>query len=164
MNVFIRNGFSILIAGLFLCGLPISPAWGGEGTITAGTPSKITMNVLFMYDEACFHSNATPKCPEWEKLFKEGSRLLYDATQKQVRFEKIKLMNNCNNASAKADVQIYNDNQGANAHVGGFGTSGLRIRLSQTHKTVTTGTTPGTRGQVGLVHEMGHYFFGLLDE
>lgn len=41
--------------------------------------------------------------------------------------------------------------------------AGWRIRLSQTHKTVTTSGS-GDRGQFGLIHEMGHYAFGLKDE
>ncbi|MBN1658449.1 MAG: VWA domain-containing protein [Anaerolineae bacterium] len=135
----------------------------GDGTYTAGTPDEIVLNVAFQYDEPCFHTSPV-SCPAWETLFKEGSKLLYDGTEKQVRISKVRFYNNCLEANAKADVHIYNDTEGARAHVGGLGVSGTRIRLSQTHKTVTTGTGTGNRGQFGLVHEMGHYVFGLLDE
>lgn len=159
----LKKALFLLMVALAFSAVPGLTAWGGEGTFTSGTPNQIDLNVLFMYDEACFHANPI-KCPDWETLFKEGSKLLYDATQKQVKIGKIKFFNACPNAVSKADVQINNDNQGADAHVGGIGKNATRIRLSQTHKTVTTGAGAGNRGQFGLVHEMGHYVFALLDE
>lgn len=138
---------------LALLASPVSEA--GTGTYTAGNPDTIELRVLFMYDE--------PDPVSFEPLFNEASRLLYNATEKQVRFSKIIVYNNCSKVSRKADVHIYDDSEGASAHVGGLGRSGRRIRLSQTHKTVTT-SGAGDRGQLGLVHEIGHYAFALLDE
>lgn len=138
-------------------------AWSaiaGNGTYTDSSPDLIELHVSFMYNEPCF---GTAGCADWEKLFKESSKLLYDATEKQVKFSKIYFYNNCPEAGNKADVKIYNDTQGASAHTPGLGKPGLRIRLSQTHKTVTTSGS-GNRGQFGLIHEMGHYAFGLKDE
>ena len=40
---------------------------------------------------------------------------------------------------------------------------GWEIDLGQGHKIVTTAGA-GDRGQLGLVHEMGHFVFGILDE
>lgn len=148
-----------LIAAIILL-LLLSSVDAGDGTYTDLSPDQIDLHVMFMYDEACF---AGANCAEWETLFKEGSKLLYDASERQIRISTIYFYNNCPDASNKADVKIYDDTNLANAHPGGLGKSGYRIRLSQTHKTVTT-SGAGDRGQFGLVHELGHYAFGLSDE
>jgi hypothetical protein len=127
----------------------------GTGTYKDGSPDLIDLHVMFMYDEA------TPS--DWEPLFKEASKLLFNATEGQVKLGKVVVYNNCPQAADKADVKIYTGNDRADAHAGSLGTPGLRIKLTQVHKTVTTSGS-GNRGQLGLVHEMGHYAFGLLDE
>jgi hypothetical protein len=153
--------FVLMVSVLLVA--PVQPLHAGDGTYTQGTPDEILLHVAFMYDETCF-DNSPISCPNWETLFKESSKLLYDATEKQIRIGKVKFYNNCPEVNAKADVHIYNDTAGAKAHRDGLGRSGYRIRLSQTHKTVTTGTGAGDRGQFGVVHELGHFLFNLGDE
>jgi hypothetical protein len=155
-----RELLLVLMIVVLLAGLAV-PVYAGDGSWTKGTPNTIDLHVVFLYDEACFR---TASCPEWETLFKESSKLLYDATQKQVSISKVKFYNNCPEANSKADIQVHNDTQGASADTGGLGKKGWYIRISQTHKTVTTGAVNGDRGQFGVVHELGHYAFGLLDE
>lgn len=130
-------------------------AWCGTGSYSGGDPDSVQLIVNFEYNEG--------NPASWAPLFREASRLLFNATEKQVKISRVTLFNNCPSLVNRADVRIFNDSQGANANVGGLGRSGTRIRLSQTHKTVTT-AGPGNRGQLGLVHELGHYAFGLLDE
>lgn len=96
--------------------------FAGNGTYTDSTPDLIDLHVMFMYDEPCF---AGANCTDWEKLFEEASKLLYDGTEKQVKFSEIYFYNNCPKAANKADVKIYNDTQGANAHVGGLANTAL---------------------------------------
>lgn len=141
----------LLLAGFAVC----RAAWPGTGTYKDGSPDLIDLRVLFMYDEQ------NPQ--DWEPLFKEASKLLYDATEGQVKLGKVEVYVNCPQVENKADVKIYDDHQEAGAHTEGMGSPGARIRLSQTHKTVTT-SGAGNRGQLGLVHELGHYAFGLKDE
>ena len=152
----LRATFIILI----VYSVSVSAARAGSGTYTAGTPDTIDLHVQFMYNETCFPGK---NCTDWEKLFKEASKLLYDATQKQVKFSKIYFYNNCPEVSQKSDVKIHNDNRGASANTGGLGTAGRDIWLGQGHKIVTTAGA-GDRGQLGLVHELGHYVFAILDE
>lgn len=147
-------GRTLWIAILALL-LPLRDARAGTGRYVDGSPDEIELKVHFEYDEQ------DPTA--WEPLFKEASKLLYNATEKQVRLGKVIVYNNCPSATSQADVRIYTDHAVANAHPGGLGKRGWRIRLSQTHKTVTTAGT-GDRGQLGLVHELGHYGFGILDE
>jgi len=150
----------VLLMTLVFLAAAALPLYAGQGTYTEGTPDEIVLHVVFRYDEPCFGSSPT-SCPVWENLFEEGSKLLYDATERQVRISKVVFYNNC---KARADVHIHDDEQGAWATVGGLGREGAIIRMSKVHTTTTTGGGAGNRGQFGLVHEMGHYVFGLLDE
>jgi hypothetical protein len=149
----VKRQLLTLVCGLVL-GLP-QTAWCGTGSYLDGNPDSIQLAVNFEYNETNLAS--------WAPLFREASRLLFNATERQIKIDRVTFFNNCPALVNRADVRIFPDNEGANAHVGGLGRSGTRIRLSQTHKTVTT-AGPGNRGQLGLVHEMGHYAFGLLDE
>lgn len=139
----------------FITSLVASCVWAGVGTYTPGSPDKLKLHVMFMYDEQ--------NPADWEPMLKEASKLLYDATEKQVSISEVIFYSNCPDAEDKMDIKIYDDTNGANAHAGGFGQSGLRVRLSQTHKSATTSGN-GNRGQFGLAHELGHYVFAVLDE
>lgn len=130
-----------------------SPAWCGSGTYTPGSPDEILLHVNFEYNER-FTEN-------WHPLFREASSLLFDASEKQIKISKVIFYNRCK--ENKADIRIYRDLQDARSNGDGLGRSKSRIRLSQRHLTVTT-TGAGDRGQVGLVHELGHYVFRLLEE
>ena len=67
---------------LVLLAVCVQPLHAGDGTYNEGTPDTIDLHVLFdEYDESCFDSAS---CPDWETLFKQGSLLLFDATERQV--------------------------------------------------------------------------------
>ena len=78
------NKLLFVLMVLALLTVPALPLHAGDGTYTEGTPDEIVLHVLFMYDEPCFQ-NSPVSCPDWETLFKEGSKLLYDVTERQVR-------------------------------------------------------------------------------
>lgn len=132
-----------------------SPAWCGGGTYTPGSPDEILLHVNFEYSER-FSEN-------WHPLFQEASRLLFDASERQIKISKVIFYSQCAAAENKADIRIYQGLQDARSNGYGLGKPKVRIRLSQRHKTVAT-TDTGDRGQVGLVHELGHYVFRLLEE
>ncbi len=120
----------------------------GRGTIKKG---KLDILVYFAYDEKDFNS--------WKPLFNAGSKLLYDATEKQLQLGTV-TFTTCRQLKEKADVWVLKDSSGARAHLRGLGKDGLHVTISQTHKSISG----KARGQFGLVHEMGHYLFGILDE
>lgn len=132
-----------------------SPAWCGDGTYTAGTPDEIRLIVNFEFNDVAPQN--------WEPLFREASSLLYDASEKQIKISQVQYFTNCKSARKRADIRIYDDDQDARSNGDGLGRPSSRIRLSKRHLTVTTSGS-GDRGQVGLVHELGHYAFGLLEE
>ena len=136
--------FSIL--GL-LAAIAWTPAFAGDGTIVDG---KLNLSVLFTYRED--DPNA------WQPMFEEANRLLYNATNGQLQLGTIRL-HNCGWDRPDIDIWILNNNSGAFGNVLGLGDEG-HIFLSQTHES----SSGGALGQFGLVHELGHYAFGLYDE
>jgi hypothetical protein len=127
--------------------LLVSPSQAGSGRIEDG---KLDLSVMFAYYE--------PTPNEWKPVFDEASRLLYNATNGQLQLGTIRVLN-CTYDKDQADIWIRDNNAGAFATVLGLGGEG-HIYLSQTHKS----TSGAALGQFGVVHELGHYVFGLFDE
>ncbi len=176
--------FVALMAALAFLG-PVSPrrAEAGQPLIDLAK-GTIDMIVYFEYE-------ATLQDIEgWKPMFDEYAKGLYDATEGQLRLRKVVFTTN-KSLSAKASVWISNDtraNAGAYAFVDGVGNLGQHIQLHQIHK--CTGVTEDQvdsndpdiarraravvghkpkclafwRGQFGILHETGHYLFGLRDE
>jgi hypothetical protein len=136
------------LAGIVCClGLNVMPLQAGTGGISG---NKVNLSVQFTYRET------DPDA--WRALFEEANHLLYNATNGQLQLGTIRV-NNCGGAREESDIWIQNNNSGAFANILGLGGLG-HIYLSQTHKS----TTEPALGQFGLVHEFGHYGFGLYDE
>lgn len=143
--------FTVLLCFFLLFWL--APGEGaGEEIIVSGTPHKLNLSVAFLYEEA--------NPDDWEPVFTEASKLLYNATEKQMQLGTVMVFNNCPNAKDTADILILNDTSGARANLLGLGKDGKHVWISQTHKS-TSGTAIG---QFGIVHELGHYVYNLLDE
>lgn len=123
----------------------------GEGTVTAGTPAKVNLNVQYTYEEDDMeaHKNA----------FQKASEKLYNSTEGQMQFDKIYVYEK-DAPRDKMDVLIQDNNDGASANPGGMGKAGWHIWISQTHKS----TSGSALGQFGIIHEWGHYGFKLYDE
>ncbi|HZX48073.1 MAG TPA: VWA domain-containing protein [Nitrospirota bacterium] len=148
-----RKLISVYLA-VYLCIYLIFPSiiFAGEGRVIDGDPVKVDLIVNFLYDEQ--------NVDEWKPLFTEASKLLYNATEKQMQIGKVTVYNNCPEAKDKADIWVLNDNSGARAHLLGLGANGKHLWVSQTHKS----TSGAAKGQFGVVHELGHYAFNLGDE
>lgn len=151
-----RIRFMVLIVLLVTLGLNSLEANAGGGTYTDGSPDLLTLNVLFEFDtSADFDPNSA-----WEGAFNRASELLFNATDGQVQIGTVNFYNNCPQVVDQADVVIQSGSGGASAHVGGLGGDGLHVYVyNDTHsQDVAT-----ARGQFGIVHEFGHYVFGLYD-
>lgn len=122
-------------------------ALGGSGRIVDG---KLELSVAFTYREADIEA--------WRPLFEEASRLLWNATNGQLQIGKVRV-GDCGLDKEEADIWILDGNSGAFANLLGLGGQG-HIYLSQTHKSVAAPAL----GYFGVVHEFGHYGFGVFDE
>lgn len=132
---------------LFAAALLPAAAYAGEGEVADG---KLNLNVIFTYGE--------DDPDAWRPLFEESSRLLFNATNGQLQLGRIRVLS-CGTDKDAADVWVLDDNSGAFANVLGLGGIG-HVFISQTHKSVSDEVF----GPFGLVHELGHYVFGLYDE
>lgn len=65
----------------------LSGANAGDGTLAAGTPSKLNLSVYFEYPER------SPN--DWRPLFEQASGLLYNATEGKVQLGYVSVFNNC---------------------------------------------------------------------
>ncbi|MBD3161472.1 MAG: VWA domain-containing protein, partial [Candidatus Eisenbacteria bacterium] len=142
-----RTAIRITVLLAFLGGLSFSPAPAGTGGIDG---DKLDLSVTFAYREADIEA--------WRPLFEETSRLLYNATNGQLQLGRVRI-ETCGLGQEDADIWILDGQSGAFANVLGLGGVG-HIYLSQTHRDVDGPAF----GQFGLVHEFGHYAFGLYDE
>ncbi len=136
----------LLLCVLLSFSIP-SVATAGAGKIVG---DKVNLSVMFTYREEDPDS--------WKPLFERGSRLLYNATNGQLQLGTIRLYDAGVN-KREADVWILDDRSGSFANLLALGGAG-HVYLSQTHKSVVGPAL----GQFGLVHEFGHYGFGLYDE
>jgi len=124
------------------------PLGAGTGTIEDG---RLDLLVYFAYDETDPAS--------WEPVFAEYSRLLANATEGQLQLGTV-AFTTCEFQKSLADVWVLDDFSGARSHLNGLGVAGRHMTISQTHKS----TGGFALGQFGLVHETGHYVWGVYDE
>ena len=147
---------SVVFAFILIIGCLVAPQseapLAGDGKINPGTPHKVDIIVNLLYDD--------PQPEQWEALFNEASKLLYNATEKQMQLGTVELFVNCRDKEAAADIVVEdNENRGAIAALFGLGKKGQRVVLSRAHKSTST-----KLGLHGVVHEFGHFIFALRDE
>lgn len=140
----LRRALAVLACAL----LSAAPAGAGEGAIEDG---HLDLLVYFAYDE--------PDVTSWEPVFTEYSKRLSNATEGGLQLGTVSFTK-CEDLRDRADVWILNDFSGARAHLRGLGVTGRHMTISQIHKN----TTSPVLGQFGLVHETGHYVWGVYDE
>ncbi|MBN1669046.1 MAG: hypothetical protein JW862_18275, partial [Anaerolineales bacterium] len=152
----LRKSIGLAFLILLLALIQPDTILAGEGVYEAGDPDKLTLNVLFQFDSS---ANFNPN-PEWEAVFNKASQLLYNSTDGQLQIGTINFYNNCEQVTPQMDVLIQSGAGGASAHVEGMGVTGLHIFVYQdTHSQ----DVPAARGHFGVVHELGHYLFGMYD-
>ena len=131
---------------LFACAGPVR---AGDCRIAGG---KVDLNVLFLYNETDLEG--------WKPVFTEASKLLHNATEGNLQIGNVNFYVACPPAKDKADIWISQGTAGASAHRNGCGVSGSHVFLSNIHKR----NDATAHGQLGMVHELGHYIFNLADE
>lgn len=113
----------------------------------------LDLDVVFEYKET--------NTERWKEMFTRASALLYNATEGQLRLGKVRMYHQCVPRFASADVTISTGDDVARAHVDRCGWRGFHIFLWEARHWKNDADN---RGHLGLVHEIGHYFFGLHDE
>lgn len=143
--------FGVILALVFLNVFLPRVGLAGAGKVDrSGDRFLLTLNVMFAYRE----TNLAP----WKTLFQQASDLLYNATEGQMAIDTINIFN-CGHAKDLADIWVLESStQLPNvpfANTNGLGSKGRHIILFKDQL---------QKGPFGIVHELGHYVFGLYDE
>lgn len=132
-----------------------SLAWPGTGSYTPGVggkPDEVQLKVDL--------ENKLDDPELWKPLFKAASRLLFNATENQIKISRVTFYKGCH--ADDADIRVADHGSGdARSDLAGLTKGGWTIHLFQNHQVVGQSTS---RGEFGLVHELGHYLFALLEE
>lgn len=160
-RVFVGRGFGPLILAQLLAattGLSDN-AYAGAGSIDTAAKT-VDLNVLFTYQETTDRLTGATE-PNWQKVFNEASKRLWNATNGQLRIGKVHAYLRALGKKDDADVWIANKSGGAYATgIAKLGVSGDHMQFyAGTHRSLS-----GYKGDFSIVHEMGHYVFGLYDE
>ena len=152
----LRNLFILILAFSFLPNVMPYRVYAGDGIYADGDPDKLTLTVLFQFDN---QDNFDPNTA-WESAFSRASELLYNATDGQLQIGEIIFYQNCPEMRDKADILIQSGSGDARAHVEGLGNNGAHVFLFNDRHSQNLDSG---RGHFGIVHEFGHYVFGLYD-
>jgi len=140
----------LLLLLMLLCALGTAVA----GDIEPGTPAKLNLVVHYDYDETD---------PERIRpLLQSASNRLFDATEGQLEIGKVEIYVNCPANRPLADIVVHDTFGTAQAVVNGFGIRNAHIDLYSDH--LLPPDLIGGDGSMSLVHELGHFLFGLMDE
>jgi hypothetical protein len=97
----------------------------------------------------------------WNRTFQKASELLFDATNGKHQLGVIQVCNSLNNLGNQvADLNLFVDTTGSADAGGGFGVLGPILTLGK-HMTIYEDIIE--RPMV-IVHELGHFIYGLYDE
>lgn len=138
-----------MVISLFLPNI----VFAGTGNIDDGTVKKLNLNLALLYDAPQETIDA------WESAFKKASELLYNSTEGQMQIGTVNVYINKPFAKLLADIWVTREPEVGTAESlrrVDLGHIGRHIRLYQ--------DDTYTNGEVTIVHEMGHYVFGLRDE
>jgi len=139
---------SLFISALTIAFFCHSVLLAGDGRIENG---KVDLTVMFNYNETDPDS--------WKPLFEEFSKLLYNATEKQLQLGEVKVTS-CNHIKEKADIWILEEDGCSFADPLSIGVPNTHLTLYQNHKDING----SNKGHFGLMQAFAHYAFGLYDE
>lgn len=143
-----------LILAATSSGLSGSPSSAGSGELADGK-FDLSLSVRFDATDA--------ELQEVREKFQQASELLYDATDGQHEFGEIRT---CNNSRGGRNADIWLRDDGIRSYVPnpipGLGNAGSQIHLST--KNLLDDVSADADGRHVLVHEFGHYAYGIYDE
>ena len=77
VSIWNRKMAGVLLGSAVALASAVDRATAGDGTITAGDPHEVNLSVALLFTD--------PDPDAWRPLFSEASKLLYNATEKQMR-------------------------------------------------------------------------------
>ncbi len=148
---------ALLGAACILC--PAS-AWSGYGSIDVDNKT-LNLSILFSYDETDDNLESAATNPDWREVFNDASRRLWNASNGQLKIGKITVYRRAISKKDEVDSWILQGDGGAYANLSGLGRTGYRMTFFQDrHRSITA----NNQGGFSVVHEIGHYVFGLYDQ
>ncbi|BBO89483.1 vWA domain-containing protein [Desulfosarcina ovata] len=99
------------------------------------------------------HNADATRIGQWERSFRRASEILFDATDGQMQFGKLYVANN-SIGGTEADAWLLPDEGTSSSFVNALGIPGLHMNLKSDEK----------NKPFVVIHEFGHYGFGLYDE
>lgn len=90
---------------------------------------------------------------QWERSLKKASEILYNASEGQMQFGRLYVCDE-NIGSLTADIKLHSVDGLSSSYYGGLGAPAIAIHLMSSVK----------RDPLIIVHELGHYVWGLGDE
>ena len=99
------------------------------------------------------HNADATRIEQWERSFRRASEILFDATDGQMQFGNLYVANN-SAGSDEADAWLLPEEGTSSSFVDALGTPGLHMNLKSDEK----------NKPFIVVHEFGHYGFGVYDE
>ncbi|MDK2970583.1 MAG: calcium-activated chloride channel regulator 3/4 [Candidatus Sumerlaeota bacterium] len=134
--------------------IPVSVAQAGTG-VSDGTADVVDINLYF----------TSPLSPtdldKWKDHFQNFSNRMYTATGQQQRIRDVNVFIRAVDKKENADIVIGpSTSPGGNATVSGFGKKGARIFIPEQRIDPAVLRAP----DLSLIHEWGHYCYGLGDE
>ena len=135
--------------------LPPAVSFAGSGKITSG---KFDLSISSRFNAPTATLNAL------QNRLQQASELLFDATDGQHQFGTIRI---CNNSRGGRNADIWFQNDGDRSFVSGgcvpgLGTNGCHITLFEKNALADVGANAD--GRHVIVHEFGHYGYGIFDE
>ncbi|MCK5291242.1 MAG: VWA domain-containing protein [Thermoplasmata archaeon] len=99
------------------------------------------------------HDADNTRIEQWMRSFKRASRILFDSTDGQMQYGRLFVANK-SMGSDEADAWLLQEEGTSSSFVDALGTSGLHMNLKSDEK----------NKPFVIIHEFGHYGFGLYDE
>ncbi len=146
------------IAVLLMAGLCLVFGQQAESGTGRVRPRDRHLDVIVYFE----NGNISPAAIQqtWEPIFERWSRRLWDATEKQIQLGRVTFTTSKSLAD-RADVVVAVGAGNAGAHLNGLNNRGQHIKIyEQRHNQ----DSADRQGSFGLMHEAGHYLFGLYDE
>jgi hypothetical protein len=148
---------AVIASAFFFCSLAVH---AGTGSIDTGAKT-IDLSVFISYNETDDNLDSATVNPDWREVFNDASARLWQATNGQLKIGKVTVYIRALNKKEDADVWILDGSAGAYAHVNKLGQKGYHMTIFQNrHRS----TSAAYQGGFSIVHEMGHYVFGLYDQ
>lgn len=148
-----------------LCGSLLLPRESFAGKGSWNLSSKVVDLHLYLSqtntaENLQFSATDSSKLSYW---FNQASKSMWNATEGHLRIGTVYVYNKSRNGQSTADIEFLEGKEAACANVNGLGANGTRMSFWMP-RAGGNFDVPDRFTQNSMVHEFGHYGFGLYDE